>query len=135
MNLPNPENYVFCHGERFQVEFYFTEKGELPAKEYFDSSDRQVQIKLLALVKYIAEEGRLFDETKFRIVDKKGKIYEFKPLADRFFNFFYEGNKIIITNAYRKKGQKVDKRELAKALRLKYDYEFRVKGGIYYESQ
>jgi len=134
MNRPKQEDYVFYQGEKFQIEFYFNEKGELPAKEYFDSSERQVQIKLLALVKYMAEEGRLFDETKFRSVDKKEKIYEFKPMAERFFNFFYEGKKIIITNAYRKKGQKVDPRELAKAINLKRDYEFRVKGGVYYET-
>ena len=130
---PKPEEYVFYRGGKFQVEFYFNDKGELPAKEYFDAADRQVKIKLLALVKYMAEEGRLFDEGKFRIVDKHEKVYEFKPLAERFFNFFYEGKKIVLTNAYRKKGQKVDKRELIRAISLKRDYELRVKGGVYYE--
>jgi len=134
VNPLRQEDYVFYQGEKFQVEFFFTEKGELPAKEYFDSSELQVKIKLLALVKHIAEEGRLFDETKFRLVDKKEKIYEFKPMAERFFNFFYEGKKIIITNAYRKKRQKVDPRELTRAINLKRDYEWRVKGGVYYET-
>ena len=46
---------------------------------------------------------------------------------------FYEGKKIILTNTYRKKGQKVDKRELIRAISLKKDYELRVKGRIYYE--
>lgn len=133
MRHPRQEEYVFYQGEKFQVEFYFNEKGELPAKEYFDAADRQVKIKLLALVKYMAEVGRLFDETKFRVVDKQEKIYGFKPMDERFFNFFYEGRKIIITNAYRKKGQKVDKRELDRAIALKKDYDLRVKGGVYYE--
>jgi len=132
MSHPKAEDYVLYRGEKFQVEFYFTPGGELPAREYFDSSERQVQVKLLALVKYIAEHGRLFDETKFRIVDRKKKIYEFKPMAERFFNFFYEGRRIIVTNAYRKKGQKVDVRALARAINLKMDYERRVQGGTYY---
>ena len=127
------EEYIFYRGEKFQVEFYFNEKGELPAKEYFDAVGRQVKIKLLALVRYMAENGRLFDEGKFRIVDKQEKIYEFKPMAERFFNFFYEGKKVILTNAYRKKSQKVNNRELAKAINFKKDYEFRVKWGGYYE--
>lgn len=135
MSRPRQEDYIFFQGERFQVEFYFTERGELPAKEYFDSAQRQVQVKLLALVKYMAQEGRIFDETKFRLVDKRAKIYEFKPLAERFFNFFYEGKRIILTSAYRKKGQKVDPRELARAINIKRDYEFRVQGGVYYEDQ
>ena len=130
---PRPEDYIFYKGEKFQIEFYYTIHGNLPAKEYLEDSDRQVQVKLLALVKYIAENGRLFDESKFRIVDKNEKIYEFKPKDDRFFNFFYEGRKIILTNAYHKHGQKVDQRELAKAINLKKDYELRFKGGQYYE--
>ncbi len=134
MTRPRYEDYIFYCGEKFQVEFYFTEKGILPAKEYFDASERQVKIKLLALVKYIADNGRLFDETKFRLVDRKEKIYEFKPMAERFFSFFYDGGRIIITNAYQKKSQKVDRRELARAISFKGDYEFRVKGGVYYET-
>ncbi len=135
MALPSREEYVLYRGEKFQVEFYFTGKGEMPAKEYFDATDQRIQIKLLALVKYIADNGRLFDETKFRLVNRQEKIFEFKPKEERFFNFFYEGRKIIITNAYRKKTQKVDHRELFKAIKFKMDYEFRDKGGVYYESQ
>ncbi len=127
------EDYVFYQGTRFRVEFYFTEKGDLPAKEYFDSLEKLVQAKLLALVKYLAEEGRIYDEAKFKIVDKADKIYEFKPVSERFFNFFWEGKKIIITNAYHKKGQKVDLRELARAVRLKKDYALRVQKGTYYD--
>ena len=132
MKRPKSEDYIFYQGDKFQVEFYFNEKGELPAKQYFDSAGHQVQVKLLALVKYMAENGKIFDDTKFRIVDKRQKIYEFKPKGERFFNFFYKGKKIIITNAYPKKGQKVNKRELNKAIRLKKDYETRVRGGDYY---
>ena len=135
MKVPQQEDYVFYRGEKFQIEFYFTHQGEMPAKEYFDASDRQTKVKLLAQVKYLAENGRLFDEAKFRLVDKTEKIFEFKPKEERFFNFFWEEKKIIITNAYRKKGQKVDKRELERAINIKRDYEFRFKGGVYYETQ
>ena len=74
MNRPLQEEYIFYNGDKFQIEFYFTEKGALPAKEYFDSADRQVKVKLLALVKYMAEHGSLFDERKYRLVDKNEKI-------------------------------------------------------------
>ncbi len=134
MNCPRQEDYVFYQGEKFQIEFYFTHKGEIPVKEYLELADDQIKIKLSALVKHMADTGRLFDERKFRLVDRQEKIYEFKPKEERFFNFFYEGSKIIITNAYRKKGQKVEQRELAKAINFKMDYEFRVKGGVYYEN-
>lgn len=127
------EDCIFYRGEKFQVEFYFTGVGEMPAKEYLENTSLDVKVKLAALVKYIAEHGKLFDITKFRQVDPKDKIFEFKPMGLRFFNFFYEGGKIIITNGYRKKSQKVSGRDLEKARNMKKDYIARVKEGIYYE--
>ncbi len=73
---------------------------------------QKVRIKLAAFVKLIANEGRLYDEQKFRIVDRKEKIYEFKPRSHRFFNFFYAGGKIIITNGYAIKNRKSSTRKL-----------------------
>lgn len=49
-----------------------------------------------------------------------------------FFNFFYEGRKIIITNGYMKKSQKVSRKDLERAREIKRDYTYRVKGGSYY---
>jgi len=43
MAVPKQEDYVFYQGEKFQVEFYYTEKGDLPAKEYLDASAQQIQ--------------------------------------------------------------------------------------------
>ena len=132
MAIPKKEEYIFYQGEKFQVEFYFTEIGKIPAKECLEEAALDVKIKLAALVKYIAEQGKIFDITKFRAVDSKEKIYEFKPLQYRFFNFFYEGRKIIIANGYMKKSQKVSKKDLERARDIKKDYTYRVKGGSYY---
>ena len=133
MPLPKKEEYIFYQGEKFQVEFYFTETGEMPAKEYLEKESLEVQVKLAALVEYIADHGRLFNKTKFRKVDSKENIFEFKPADHRFFSFFYEGKRIIITSAYRKKTQKVSKRDLEKARILKKTYADRLKEGVYYE--
>lgn len=132
MAIPKKEEYVFYQGEKFQVEFYFTEAGKMPAKECLEETALDVKVKLAALVKYMAEQGKIFDITKFREVDSKEKIYEFKPLRYRFFNFFYEGRKIIITNGYMKKSQKVSGKDLERAREIKRDYVYRVKGGSYY---
>ena len=135
MTKAKPEEYIFHKGGKFQVEFYFTASGEIPAKRYLDRASENVKVKLAVFVKYIAEAGTILDIGKFRLVDPKEKIYEFKPLRHRFFNFFYKGGKIIITNAYMKKSQKLDKKELRKAKSMKEDYIRRAKGGIYYEKK
>lgn len=129
----NPDNtYIFYQGKRLRVEFYFSDKGDLPAKEYLEKLSVKVKAKLAAFVKLIADEGRLYDEKKFRLVSKVEKIYEFKPLGYRFFNFFYSGGRLIITNGYFKKTRKVEKRELKKAVLIKKDYEDRINAGSYY---
>lgn len=132
MAIPKKEEYIFYRGEKFQVEFYFTEAGKMPAKEYLEEAALDIKLKLATLVKYIAEQGKIFDITKFRVVDSREKIYEFKPLGHRFLNFFYEGGKIIITNGYMKKSQKVSKKDLEKARDIKKDYTYRAKRGSYY---
>ena len=132
MKRPKTEEYVFYQGESFQVEFYFTEAGKFPAKEHLEETSLQVKLKLAALVKYMGEIGQIFDKGKFRLVDPRNKIYEFKPLNDRFFNFFVKGQKLIITNGYSKKTQKVDRKELERAKNMKKDYMRRVEGGGYY---
>ena len=107
----------------------------MPAKECLEEADLDIKVKLAALVKYIAEQGKIFDITKFRVVDPEEKIYEFKPLQYRFFNFFCEGRKIIISNGYIKKSQKVSVKDLERARAIKKDYTYRVKGGTYYEKE
>jgi len=133
--IPKREEYIFYQGEKFQVEFYFTAAGKMPARECLEDMALDIKVKLAVLVRYIAEQGKIFDITKFRVVDSKEKIYEFKPLQYRFFNFFHEGRKIIITNGYMKKSQKVSKKDLERARGIKKDYTYRVKGGIYYEKE
>jgi len=38
MTLPKKEDYIFYQGEKFQVEFYFTKTGKIPAKEYLEKA-------------------------------------------------------------------------------------------------
>lgn len=49
----------------------------------------------------MGEQGKIFDETKFR--NEGDKIYAFKPQPDRYLCFFFQGKKIIVTNAFIKK--------------------------------
>ena len=39
MTLPEKEDYIFYQGEKFQIEFYFTKAGKIPAKEYLEKEN------------------------------------------------------------------------------------------------
>lgn len=131
---PAETAYILCRGEKLQVEFYFSEDGRIPARELLNSiSDRKIAVKLAALAKLIADRAVVYDEKKYRIIERKHRIFEFKILAYRFFSFFSSEGRVVITSGYRKSSQKVNKQELNRTVRLKQNYTERVERGEYYE--
>ena len=76
--------------------------------------------KFLILVKRIADFGKIFDTTKFRY--EGDNIYAFKPQPDRYLSFFVAGIKIIVTNGFCKKIDKLPDSEKELALRYRNNY-------------
>ena len=121
--MPNYyEDFLIYKGEHYAVYFHAETETLSSVYEYFNSCNNVIQASLLFLVKTIADTGRIYDETKFRIEDRENKIYCFKPREERFFCFFFIGRKIIITSAYAKKRQKLDRGELRKAIQIRQEY-------------
>ena len=116
------ENFLLHSGERYSVYFHAETNEFSSVFEYFENCDDVTQASLLNLAKRISDTGTIYDETKFRIEDKQHKIYCFKPKKERFFCFFFTGREIIITSGYTKKKQKLDRRELERAIRIKDQY-------------
>ncbi len=79
----------------------------------------------------MGSRGQIKNKTKFNF--EGDKIYAFKPQPHRFLCFFYTGKKIILTNAFHKKTDKLPKNEKDRALKIKDDYETRINRGNYYE--
>jgi hypothetical protein len=125
------KEYIAFSGKEFTVEWYFDSKGKSISLDYFESMDDDGQTRLLALFELIGNIGEIKNKTKFR--NEGNKIYAFKPQPHRFLCFFLSGRKIIVTNAFQKKSDKLPVNEKEKALKFKSDYESRVKRGNYYE--
>mgnify|MGYP001599428780 CR=1 FL=1 len=116
------ENFLVYDGSYFAVYFHAEAHDFSSVNEYYKSCQNITRASLLFLVKRIADTGRIFDERKFRYEDKKNKIYCFKPRDERFLCFFLKDKRIIITSGYTKKGQKLDRNELAKAVKIRNEY-------------
>ncbi len=83
------------------------------------------------LFQLIGEVGKILNIEKFR--NEGNGIYAFKPQPDRFLCFFTKDNKIIITNGFLKRSDKLPDSEKEKALRYKKDYTDRTEKNIYYK--
>lgn len=129
--MTNEINYIAYEGNEYTIEWYFDAKQQSEALDYYNSLNKDERIQLLKLLKRMGDSGAIKDITKFR--NEGDKIYAFKPQPDRFLCFFYEGKKIIITNGYRKKQQKLPIKEKENALNKRDDYTNRIKTGDYYE--
>lgn len=116
------KNFLIYKGAHYSVYFHAEAGASSDVYNYFEKCDAVTQASLLFFVKRIAEIGTIYDKTKFRIEDKQYKIYAFKPRHERFFCFFFIEKTIIITSAYCKKRQKLDKQELEKAIRIREQY-------------
>jgi hypothetical protein len=140
ITYPHPDDYLFYEGKTFSVEWYYTAAGRLPAYDYFLGMDETDQERLRGAVAYIADRpiGTILPRTIYRLEDAADKIYAFKPRDERFFNFMTAGRRIIITNAYRKHSRKmgrIDREDLAVAIRYRADYIRRRQEGTYYENE
>ena len=116
------EDFLIYSGEHYSIYFHAEAKDSSSVYDYFENCDNVTKASLLFLVKRMSDIGHIYDETKFRIEDRQNKIYCFKPRKERFFCFFFTGKAIIITSAYTKKRQKLDRSELEKAIQIRNGY-------------
>jgi len=133
-------NYLVYEGKHYTVELYFDQNGDINIWDDIQNLTLNEKAKLQARVEIIADSvtGTMHPKTIFNLEDSKEKIFAIKFGDNRFCSFFYNGKKIIITNAYKKQTQKNGKREqeqIKKSGIIKYDYENRVKNKKYYPKE
>jgi len=119
------ENCIVYKGQFFTVEWFYDSSGYSQAFEYFESTSQVQKRKFFVLVKRIAEFGKIMDVTKFR--NEGDDIYAFKPKPDRYLSFFIKGKKIIITNGFYKRTDKMPSNEKQKNIKAREAYNLSTK--------
>ena len=103
----------------------FEKNGNCPVDEFLDSfKDEQLRAKTLKNIVSLAIEGsnsrpplsKYVGDGLFELRTKSGNN------IDRIFYFFVFGNRIIMTNGYIKKSQKIDDLEFEKAKKYRDEY-------------
>jgi phage-related protein len=131
IHLCMSREYIAYQGQAFTIEWYYDPRGKSQSLEYYQSLSQEEKKKLFYLFKRMGDFGEIKDITKFNY--EGNQIYAFKPQPDRFLCFFFDGKKIIVTNAFRKKQPKLPNNEKDNALKYKKDYELRLRRSDYYD--
>lgn len=110
--------------DRFEVEFYETEKGEQPAKEFLLSLDKKMRAKMVNTISMLQDNGYELREPYSKKVSKG--IFELRAKVGsnitRVLYFFYVDRHIILTNGFVKKTAKTPPGEIEKAKKYRADY-------------
>jgi hypothetical protein len=85
-------DYLVFEGKVFDIEWYFTEREESQAKEYFEELEDGQQNKAMNLFKLMGNIGKILNKEKFR--NEGSGIYAFKIKQDRFLCFFAEDKRV-----------------------------------------
>lgn len=110
--------------DKFTIEFYEKENGDIPVEEFLLNLDVKMRAKLVGIMKILQEKGNLLREPYSKHLDDgifelRGKVGS--DISRVLYFFYYEG-KIILTNGFVKKTQKAPKAEIDRAKAYRDDY-------------
>jgi phage-related protein len=109
-------------GEALRIEFYVSSSGEAPAEQWLESQPETKQQKFAALFAWMADQGKIWNERKFKHLTGSDQIFEFKSDDGRVLCFFMLGKRLVLTHGFSKKGDKTPKGEIVRAETIKKDF-------------
>ncbi len=108
----------------FTVEFYETESGDQPAKDFLLSLDVKMRAKMSDMISLLQDNGHGLREPYSKHISDG--IFELRVRlgtdSGRVLYFFYKGRRIILTNGFIKKTRKTPAREIERAKIYRADY-------------
>ena len=112
----------------FKLIAYEKENGEVPVEEFLDSVTPKMRAKIYGLMGILQEKGNMLREPYSKHLEEG--IFElrckFGSDITRVLYFFYYEGKIIMTNGFVKKTQKISKEEIQIAKDRRIDFIERV---------
>lgn len=111
----------------YEVEFYEKENGEEPAKDFLLNLDTKMRAKMLRIIDLLEVNGPMVRMPYSEALGNGLFEIRIKQGTDifRVLYFFTAGRKIILTNGFVKKTQRVSVREINLAQAYRQDYERR----------
>lgn len=108
----------------YTVIAYEKENGEVPVKDFINSLDIKMRVKMYGMIGLLEEKGNQLREPYSKHLDDG--IFELRCKVGsnniRVLYFFYYEGRIILTNGFVKKTQKTPPSEIALAKQRRNDY-------------
>jgi phage-related protein len=117
-----PTSKLVYEGAALRIEFYVAESGEAPAEDWLESQADSRQQKFAALFAWMGDQGKIWNERKFKHLTGSEQIFEFKSDDGRILCFFVVGKRLVLTHGFSKKGEKTPKGEIERAELIKKDF-------------
>lgn len=117
-----PTSKLVYQGAALRIEFYIAESGEVPAEEWLEIQADSRQQKFAALFAWMGNQGKIWNERKFKHLTGSDQIFEFKSDDGRVLCFFVIGKRLVLTHGFSKKGEKTPKGEIERAELIKKDF-------------
>lgn len=115
----------------WNIEFYETEGGSLPVRDFIESLSDKHQAKIVHRIDLLAETGNTLKEPHVKKLE--GKIWELRVQASpniyRILYFTDIGKDIVLLHGFTKKTQKTPRKEIEIATERMKDYQRRNKNG------
>ena len=109
---------------KFEVEFYEKENGNQPVREFIISQEKKMIAKILDMINLLQDNGYQLREPYSKALEDG--LFELRIKSgsniSRIIYFFYVNRRIILTNGFVKKTQKIPRIEIDKAIRYRDDY-------------
>lgn len=108
----------------YEVEFYEKIDGTCPVAEFLDSLNEKMFAKVARNIDILEKHNINLHEPLVKYLEEG--IFELRTQVGsditRIFYFFFVGKKIILTNGFVKKTQKIPRKQIELAIEYKKDY-------------
>jgi phage-related protein len=116
---------LIYEGSIFTIWAYKKDSGEIPAVELMEELSENFQVKFASLFTQLGNQGKIYNEKKFKHLTRTEKLFEFKVDNARIFSFFASGRRVILTHGFVEKNSKTPKGEIMLAEKIKKEFERR----------
>jgi phage-related protein len=109
---------------KYQVVFFEKENGETPAEDFINSLDVKMSAKIYRLLMMVSENRPELREPYSKHLGDG--IFELRAKvgsdASRVLYFFFAGRRVVVTNGFIKKTQKIQRSVIDKAKAFRKEY-------------